>query len=153
MPDRRLPSAGKSLRNRGASHPPKAWGVGRVAFLARIDTIRAELAEGWPMTTVYGHHKDALGLGYSAFRRLVARHAADARPMPSRAANHEPKPDRQASASAAGLDSRAAAKPPPRPPSMQGSDAHAGHQPPRTFNHDPVERPGDYERLFGVRKR
>jgi len=124
-----------------------------VAFLARIDTIRAELAEGWPMTTVYGHHKDALGLGYSAFRRLVARHAADARPIPSRAVNHERKPDQQAPASATGLDTHAtAARPPPPAPSVQGSDTHAGHQSRRTFNHDPVERPGDYERLFGVRK-
>jgi len=128
--------------------------VGRVAFLARIDTIRAELAEGWSLTTVHARHKDALGIGYKTFWRLVVRHAADARPAPSRAVNEEQKRDPQASARAACSGARAAAaKPPPPMPSTEGSDAHAGHQPLRTFNHDPVERPGDYERLFGVRKR
>jgi hypothetical protein len=58
--------------------------VGRVAFLARIDTIKAELSQGWSLTAVHARHKDALGIGYQAFCRLVVRHAADARPAPSR---------------------------------------------------------------------
>jgi len=127
--------------------------VGRVAFLARIDTIRAELAQGWSLTTVHARHKDALGIGYKTFWRLVVRHAADARPVPGRAVSEGVKPDRQASASEARSDARAATAKPPPPPSVEGSDAYAGHQPPRTFTHDPLERPGDYERLFGVRKR
>jgi len=122
--------------------------VGRVAFLARIDTIRTELAQGWSLTAVHARHKDALGICYQAFCRLVARHASDARPAAVRAVNEEAKSDRQASARAAGPGTRAsAASPLPTSPSVEG------HQPHRTFNHDPIERPGDYERLFGVRKR
>jgi len=126
--------------------------VGRVAFLARIDTIRAELAQGWSLKTVHARHKDALGIGYQTFWRLVVRHAADARPVPSRAVNERAKPDQPTSALAASSGARTSAAKPP-PPTVEGSDAHAGHHPRRTFNHDPVERPGDYERLFGVRKR
>jgi len=154
MLDRRLPSADNGHRNRAANPPPKAWGVGRVAFFARIDTIRAELAQGWPLTAVYARHREALGIGYWGFCRLVARHAADARPVPIQAVNDEPKRKRHAAAGAASLDTHTTAtKPLPTLRSAEGSDAHAGHQPHRTFNHDPIERPGDYERLFGVRKR
>jgi len=153
MLDRRLPSADNGHRNRAANPPPKAWGVGRVAFFARIDTIRAELAQGWPLTVVYARHKEALGIGYCGFCRLVVRHAADARLVPIRAVNDGPKRDPQASARAVTLDARAtAAKPSLTVPSVEGSDAHGGQQPPRTFNHDPIERPGDYERVFGARK-
>ncbi len=154
MLDRRLPSAEKRPRNGAAKSSPKAWGVGRVAFFARIDTIRAELAQGWPLTAIYARHKDALGIGYSGFWRLVARHAADARPMPLQAVNDGPKRVRRASAPAAGTDARAMTPEPPQTtPPFEGPHAHAGHDPPRTFNHDPIERPGDYERLFGTRKR
>ena len=153
MLDQRLPSGGKSPRARVATRPPKAWGVGRVAFLARIDTIRTELAQGWSLTAVHARHKDALGICYQAFCRLVAQHAADARPAAVRVVNEGAKSDRQASARVAGSGTRAtAAMPPPTVPSMEGSDAHARQQPARTFNHDPIERPGDYERLFGARK-
>jgi len=128
MLDPRFASADNGRRNRAANPPPKAWGVGRVAFFARIDKIRAELAQGWPLTAVYARHKEALGIGYWGFCRLVVRHAADARPVPIKAVKAPV-------------------------PSVEGPDAHAGQQPPRTFNHDPIERPGDYERLFGARKR
>ena len=128
--------------------------MGRVAFFARIDAIRAELAQGWPLTAIYARHKDALGIGYSGFWRLVVRHAGDARPMPLRAVGEGPRTVRRKSASSAGTDTRALAlEPPSTTPQSEGQDAHAGHQPPRTFNHDPIERPGDYERLFGSRKR
>ena len=153
MPDHHLPSGGKSPRNRAMTRPPKAWGVGRVAFLARVDTIRAELAQGWSLTSVYARHKDALGIGYQAFWRLVVRHAADARPAPGRTVHEGANPCRQASAREASSGTRTtSAMPLKTPPSVEGSDAHARHQPRRTFNHDPVERPGDYERLFGIRK-
>ena len=36
---------------------------------------------------------------------------------------------------------------------MEGAPSHAGQQPTQTFIHDPVERPGDYERLLGTRRR
>src|SRR5277367_1129594 len=80
------------MRDRGSPPPPnppgsagvkraaKPWGVGRVAFFARIDEIRTELAQGWPLTAIYARHKSALGISYGGFWRLVVRHAADARP-------------------------------------------------------------------------
>src|SRR5579859_6645516 len=101
MPDHRLPSIEKRPRNGAAEPRPKAWGVGRVAFFARIDAIRAELAQGWPLTAIYARHKDALGIGYSGFWRLVVRHASDARPMPLQAVNGEPKQARRQLAPAA----------------------------------------------------
>jgi hypothetical protein len=153
MPDRRFPSADNGRRDWAANPPPKEWGVGRVAFFTRIDTIRAELAQGWPLTAIYARHKKALGIGYWGFYRLVVRHAADARPVPLQAVNDEPKRKRHASARAASLDTPTTATKPPPIPSVEGSDAHAAHQRHRTFNHDPIERPGDYERLFGVRNR
>jgi len=154
MLDRRLPSADNGHQNRAANPSPKAWGIGRVAFLARIDTIKAELAQGWPLTAVYARHREALGIGYWGFWRLVARYAADARPVPIQAVNDEPKRKPHVAADAACLDTHTTAKKaPPTLRTGEGTDAHAGHQPHRTFNHDPIERPGDYERLFGVRKR
>src|SRR5579863_7824068 len=80
MPERRLPASGKAP-DAGSDKPPtKEWGVGRVAFFARIDAIRAELAQGWPLTAIYARHKAPLGITYSGFCKLVGRHAADARP-------------------------------------------------------------------------
>jgi hypothetical protein len=87
MSERRLPTSSNLHRNGTVEPPPKAWGIGRVAFFARIDAIRAELAQGWPLTTIYKRHKDALGVGYRGFCRLVTRHAADARPVDVRAAS------------------------------------------------------------------
>ena len=154
MLDRHLPSSDNGHRNRAVNPPPKAWGIGRVAFFARIDTIRAELAQGWPLTAVYARHREALGIGYWGFCRLVARHAADARPVPMHAVNDEPKRKRHAAPGTASHDAHTTAKKaPPMLRTGEGTDAHAGHQPHRTFNHDPIEWPGDYERLFGVRKR
>lgn len=153
MPERRLPSSANTPGN-GATRPaPKAWGVGRVAFFARIDAIRAELAQGWPLTAIYARHKDALGISYSGFWRLVVRHAADARPTQSQTLKSGPKRPPQASAPAAITHTGTACLPAPLPQQSEGPDAHAGRQPARTFNHDPIERPGDYERLFGTRKR
>src|SRR5579863_1012390 len=157
MSDRRLPASANAPQIDGTRAAAKSWGVGRVAFFARIDEIRAELAQGWPLTTVYARHKHKLGITYSGFRKLVARHAADARPMSARASDSQPMPVRGATAPANATVNRSATRiavPPPGAltPAV-GSSPHAGHQPARTFVHDPVERPGDYERLFGARRR
>ena len=47
--------------------PRTAWGAGRIAFLAKLDAIRPELARGVPLTTIYAQHRAALGIGYAAF--------------------------------------------------------------------------------------
>jgi len=60
------------------------WGAGRVAFVARLDTIRSEIAQGFTLRAIYERHETALGIGYSAFCKLVLRHADAARPTRKR---------------------------------------------------------------------
>jgi hypothetical protein len=50
----------------------KAWGAGRVAFLAHRVAIFAALAEGWPASAVHASFKDRIGVGYRQFNRYVA---------------------------------------------------------------------------------
>lgn len=57
----------------------KSWGAGRVAFIARLDKIKGELAQGLPLTTIYANHQAALGIGYPSFCKLVNRYAPDAK--------------------------------------------------------------------------
>jgi hypothetical protein len=128
--------------------------MGRVAFFARIDAIRAELAQGWPLTAIYERHKSALGISYCGFWRLVVRHAADARP--GRAPSKSSARTRTPLIAEGNPGSGSVAMPvrlQPTAPSDEGPSHHAGQQPARTFSHDPIERPGDYERLFGTRKK
>ena len=82
MPDRRSPAPAKRSPSdtAGKPVPPKEWGLGRVAFFACLDTVRAEIGQGWPLATIHACHRDKLGICYSAFCKLVSQHAADARP-------------------------------------------------------------------------
>jgi hypothetical protein len=50
----------------------KAWGAGRVAFMAHRAAIFAALAEGWPASAVHASFKDRIGVGYRQFNRYVA---------------------------------------------------------------------------------
>ncbi len=50
----------------------RAWGSGRVAFLAHRAAIFAALAEGWPASAVHASFKDRIGVGYRQFNRYVA---------------------------------------------------------------------------------
>jgi hypothetical protein len=50
----------------------KAWGAGRVAFMAHRTAIFAALAEGWPASAVHASFKDRIGVGYRQFNRYVA---------------------------------------------------------------------------------
>jgi hypothetical protein len=131
--------------------------VGRVAFFACLDEIKDEIRQGWPLTVIHARLRKKLGLSYSGFRKLVERHAVDAR-IPS---SSSPRPARPraaitpARATPGGETARldeARTGPSPETP-MEGAPSHAGQQPAQTFIHDPVERPGDYERLLGTRRR
>src|SRR5580692_10752779 len=97
MPNRRLPASANAPQIDGTGAAAKSWGVGRVAFFARIDEIRTELAQGWPLTAIYARHKSALGISYGGFWRLVVRHAADSRPTRQQAAVASSAPPRTAS--------------------------------------------------------
>ena len=57
-----------------ASGQSKQRGLARVAFLARIDAIKAELSAGWTKIAVYEKYKDSLRITYSHFTRYVAKY-------------------------------------------------------------------------------
>jgi hypothetical protein len=131
--------------------------VGRVAFFACLDEIKDEISQGWPLTVIHARHKEKLRVSYSGFRKLVERHAAEARSVSS--SSHRPARPKAAIIPApatpggetARLDETRTGPSPEL--SMEGTPSHAGQQPAQTFIHDPVERPGDYERLLGTRRR
>jgi hypothetical protein len=71
----------------------KKWGAGRVAFVSELAAIRAELALGHPITDIYESRKGRLGgISYSAFRKLVAKYARDARLSVTTATDPHPIP-------------------------------------------------------------
>jgi hypothetical protein len=135
---------------------PRPRGTGRTAFIGRLDAIRADIARGEFLVTIYAKHQDALGITYSAFRKLVQRYAEDAKP-------HKRTPY--------GADGSAVAPatvaPPPAPavvnrpalpfgsqPTQTEIAAHARHEPrPRTFVYDGNPRQDDKARLIGTGSR
>jgi hypothetical protein len=128
--------------------PPKAWGSGRIAVLARLDTIRSELAQGLPLTVIYDRHKAALGIGYPAFCKHVETYAGDAKLITRRRSARDRAPNQTPVPS-----------PKPAPPvttAAQSSPAaeeptHARHEPrPRTFVYDGNPRHDDKARLIGT---
>jgi hypothetical protein len=147
MVDRRL-SAIKEAASPTEGKPARApWGVGRIAFFARLDAITADLAGGWPMTTIYQRHKAALGISYSGFCKLVRRHANDARPgrripgVPSSDARPTP-PNR--------WDAVAPPATPLTTTLQDGPPSHAEHEQPRgSFRYSPHPKEGEIDRLFG----
>jgi hypothetical protein len=119
-----------------------AWGAGRVAFIARIDAIRSEMRQGYPLTMIFARHQTALGIRYQTFCKLVSRYAADARLAPVRARSDANPPPASAPALSTTSEARL-----PSLPAQGPSDAR--HLPGRRgFNHDPLERPDDRRRLL-----
>jgi hypothetical protein len=113
-------------------------GVGRVAFIAHLAEITAELDAGWPIKAVYEKRKERLGMSYAQFTRYVdqiVRHGRRAL-IPPHPAPSQPTPARPL---------------PERLPTMTASEGanHAGHHAARTFSHDPLEGPDDRKRLLG----
>jgi Family of unknown function (DUF5338) len=111
-------------------------GVGRVAFMAQLADITADLEAGWPMKAVYQKCADKLGISYAQFARYVDQIVR-----------------RGARSHAATRAATLPAAPPPRDPMSQAEPRgtlHAGHQPARRgFNHNPLEQPDDRRRLLG----
>jgi hypothetical protein len=121
--------------------PPKpSWGTGRVAFVSLLDTIRTEMGQALPMTTIYDRHREALGIGYSGFCKLVARYADDAKPLRRRPMGAVTKPPSPSPV------------PPAIPtPSISDTPPHARHESParRDFKHHGIVQEGEPEQLFG----
>jgi hypothetical protein len=160
MPDRHPPepeSVPPAEQEAGPT-PELKWGIGRVAFFACLDEIKDEIRQGWPLTVIHARHRGKLHVSYSGFRKLVGRHAADARiasSPPRDSAGQDAavsSPPARPRDGAGRIEDAIPAGPSPETP-MEGAPPHAGQQPAQTFTHDPVERPGDYERLLGTRRR
>jgi hypothetical protein len=160
MPDRGSPTQEtRSLAGEKTASPPSLkWGVGRVAFFACLEEIQDEIRQGWPLTVIHARHKEKLRVSYSGFCKLVGRHAAEARSTSSSSPRPLGQPAAPPPAPVEARDDtgRIGVGIPTHPSpelSMEGTPSHTGQQPTQTFTHDPVERPGDYERLLGTRRR
>jgi Family of unknown function (DUF5338) len=121
------------------SDRPRMKGFGRVAFIAQLAEITAELDAGWPIKAIYDNRKQRLGVSYVQFTRYVDQFIRQ---------NRRP----QASTRGPAAVSQASPPTPPQAPTVliasEGTN-DAGYRPARTFNHDPLERPGDRKRLLG----
>ena len=146
MGERRLPET-EADASPAHSKPARApWGVGRIALFARLDAITAELAAGWPMTAIYKRHMAGLGISYSGFRKLVRRHANDAKP--GRREGAPPSSD-TSPATPNRSDALAPATALPATP-QDGPPSHAADEQPRaTFRYSPIAKEGEIDRLFG----
>jgi hypothetical protein len=122
--------------------PPAMRGLARVTFRANADTVRAELEQGWTARAIFLRHHAKLGtMSYRQFvRHIVQELGHDFRP--SAKARSAPPGDPPAPPLAPRVIPEASPLP------SQGFPS-AGHQPSRTFNYDPIERPGDRRRLLG----
>jgi hypothetical protein len=117
-----------------------AYGASRIAFVARLETIRAEISQGLLLTTIHDRHKVALGIGYSGFCKLVARYAADAKPLRPRWTGATAKPP-----------SPAPVQPVNPTPVTAEVRPHARHEPAARpdFKHHGIVQEGEPEQLFG----
>lgn len=113
----------------------KVRGTARVAFIAQLDAITAELKQGYTAQAIYDRHAAKLGgvISYPQFARYVRqlREQGVVPPLwgPSSPAQHPPAP------------AAAAPSPIPEPAPTPARS--------RTFDYDPVVRPEDEERLIG----
>jgi hypothetical protein len=146
MGERRLPQIEETALPANGETARAPWGVGRIALFARLDAITSDLAAGWPMTAIYKRHMTGLGISYSAFRKLVRRHANDVRP-----GHREPAPTSSEKIRAALNRSDTLAPttalpstPQDGPPSHAADEQHRG-----TFRYSPIAKEGEIDQLFG----
>lgn len=77
--------------------PPARRGMGRVAFYALRETVKAELDAGYTVRMIYDRHREAIPVSYEQFRAYIARditgtagsrggrvNRRNARPVPAR---------------------------------------------------------------------
>jgi hypothetical protein len=129
----------------------KPRGRGRVAFIARLDVIRSEIANGEFLVAIHAKHQAALGITYSAFRKLVQRYAEDAKPIKQTLRTTPPPAPR----SAAGPSPAPAIAPKParsfESQPTQTEPVNVRHEPTGrpTFRHHGIVQEGEPEQLFG----
>lgn len=115
-------------------------GFGRVAFIAHLAEITAELDAGWPIKAIYDNRKQRLGVSYVQFTRYVDQFIRRSRQAQA--------PTRRPTATSHPAQMAIPPQTPAAPLASEGTN-DAGYRPARTFNHDPLERPGDRKRLLG----
>jgi hypothetical protein len=146
MGERRLPEIEEAVSPAHAKPVRAPWGVGRIALFARLDAITADLAAGWPMTAIYKRHMAGLDISYSGFRKLVRRHANDARP----GRGHQAPPSSDTSPVVPNrTDTLARATSLPATPQDRPPSHAADEQPRGTFRYSPIPKEGEIDRLFG----
>ncbi len=118
----------------GVPKQKKPRGTARVAFIAHLPTITAELDQGYTAKVVYGHLHAKLAhlISYTQFNRYIRKLRAPSSPLIAsrRSASQPPS----------------ASPPPAAEPSPQGTTNAPGSEP-RKFNFNPNEKPGDRDRL------
>src|ERR1700728_4837320 len=108
--------------------PKRMKGIGRVAFMAQLADITADLDAGWPVKAVYQKWAGNLGMSYVQFTRYVDRivRQGDRSRAPARGATPPAPP-----------------LPDPVSPIDSRGTLHAGHQPaPPTLHPRPGRAPG-----------
>jgi hypothetical protein len=138
-------TSGYSMRD---EPPRKSWGAGRVIFMARLDRIRSEIGEGYPLTAIFDRHRAVLGIGYRSFCKLVNRYAGDARLIPRRSSDRTrtavPAHPRKPASAVSAVELTPLLTPPKGP-------VDARHEPATrpTFKHSGVVQEGEPEQLLG----
>lgn len=128
-------------------------GTARVAFIAHLDSITAELGLGHTALAVYQRHQAKLGgsISYQQFARYVRQLREDGvvkSPL-GRPALSSPRPAARATPAPAPLPP--APKPQPAPATPPEGPANARHEPAArpTFKHHGVTQEGEPEQLLG----
>jgi hypothetical protein len=110
-------------------------GVGRVAFLARLEEFRKLVDAGWPITCIYEDHGASTGLSYSQFVRYIGKYL---RTPPTRNRGDE-QPDAQSEPDTTpetiSRQHVAPQQPKLNPPPSKPVSAPKGRAP---FHHDPT---------------
>ena len=100
----------------------KSWGSGRVAFLSRLEAIRARVEAGEPLRTIHRDHADSIGVSYQQFCVYASRYIGRAHQQEGR----EVGPGLAATAPAANATSRAVQRQPGYPAGVASERAIAG---------------------------
>lgn len=111
-------------------------GAGRVSFLARIEQVRSEVNEGWPLVAIFDRHKADLGvLSYSQFTRYVKRYVTGSEDDGPKSKDQSETPaTRPAQDGRAG--SRATPETPRQPSKKEGGISKPGDA--KRFRYDPL---------------
>ena len=95
--------------------PSKAQrGHGRVAFLALREAFQKLLADGYPLVSIYNHHKQQLGIGYPQFTKYIHRYLR----MPATEHQNKKMTANRPQATTTGVEKQDSTSP-PAPPGKQ----------------------------------